>query len=144
MYNQPYYNPYAGYPNFQVPTQNLNNFNQPVQPTKPQFDFNGRWVNSIEEVEQINNENLPVISLDRNKNMFYMRINNELKAYEFKEVEITSPEKKEINDLKAQVTSLNQTIAALTAKLSESSTPVVNSPTTALKTANKKGGVANE
>lgn len=130
MYNQNY-NPY--YPQ---PT--------PIQPMVKPFDFNGKWVNSIEEVEQINNENLPVISLDRNKNMFYMRINNELKAYEFKEVKIQTPQEKEIEDLKAQIASLNSTIATLNDKMVQSYTQAQNVAQTSQKVPNKKGVSANE
>lgn len=94
MFNNPYY-PYP-------PVYPQDNYSYQKSMVKPNFDFNGKWVNSIEEVQQINNDNLPVISMDRNQNKFYMRIGNDLKAYEYKEVEIVTQDK-EIDSLKSQI-----------------------------------------
>lgn len=127
MYNNPYYNPYQ-YPTLPMATQQY-----PM--TKPNFDFNGKWVNSIEEVQQINNDNLPIISMDRNENKFYMRIGNELKAYEYKEVELPNKDK-EIATLKSQLEELSKQLQVFTSQNANVSQMALNKP--------KKVGVTNE
>lgn len=79
MFNNPYmFNPY-GQPNI-----NVNNM-MPQQPTN--FDFNGRWVETIEEARNVASNNLPVVMFDKNKPLFYMKgVDGTFKTYEFKEV----------------------------------------------------------
>lgn len=129
MFNNPYYNPYP----YSFQENQWQNYGKTM--AKTNFDFNGKWVNSIDEVNQINNENLPIISMDRNQNKFYMRIGNDLKAYEYKEVEIPNKDK-EIEGLKAQLQELSNQLQLFTNQNANVAQMAQNKP--------KKVGAGNE
>lgn len=52
-----------------VPPININN---QITPVPNNFDFNGKWVNSEQEARNIARNNLPVMSMDRNLDCFYL------------------------------------------------------------------------
>ena len=72
--------------------------------------------------------------------MFYMRVNNEVKAYEFKEVKIQTPQEKEIEDLKVQISALNSTIETLNTKMAQTPNQNQNNYQNQQNGQNKKGG----
>lgn len=98
MFNNPYmYNPYA------QPNINVNNM-MPQQPNN--FDFNGRWVDTIEEAKNVASNNLPVVMFDKNKSLFYMKgIDGSFKTYEFKEV-VEQKESDRINALEDKINAI--------------------------------------
>lgn len=78
---------------------------QPAQ-SQPQanFDFNGKWVNGIDEAKQLAGNNLPLLIFDKSSSIFYMKqLDGSMLAYEYKPVPIKDPKDLEIEQLKMQL-----------------------------------------
>lgn len=77
----------------------------PQAPTNtPQYDFNGKVANGLEEAKKVSCNSLPVIIMDSNEPKFYMRnLDGTFKTYTFQEYiepEVVKelPELKNVND----------------------------------------------
>ena len=102
MYNQnQMFNPYGYY---------QQNYQQ------EQFDFNGKYVDGIEEAKKFNNSNLPVVSLDRTRNYIYMSANGQVRTFEYKEIKSENTEQNDISEMKSQIAALTDVVNKLVAQ----------------------------
>lgn len=100
------------------------------------FDFNGKWVNGIDEAKQLAGNNLPLLIFDKSSSIFYMKqLDGSMLAYEYKPVPITDPKDAEIKQLKQQLAEMQNQIKAVSSSLT--------APSEEPKTT-KRGGVKHE
>lgn len=101
---------------------------QPAQSASPQntFDFNGKWVNGIEEAKQLAGDHLPLLIFDKSNSTFYMKqLDGSMLAYEYKPVPMVDPKDAEIQQLKQQLAQIQSQLdnAAAAAPNSEVEEP---------------------
>ena len=66
-----------------IPPININN---QITPNMALNDFNGKWVNNEQEARNMMVNGLPIIMLDRNDSVFYMKsLDGSFKKYRFQE-----------------------------------------------------------
>ncbi len=112
---------------------------QPTQPSVPQnsFDFNGKWVNGVDEAKQLAGNNLPLLIFDKSSSVFYMKqLDGSMLAYEYKQVPIVDPKDTEIQMLKQQLADIQNRLAQ--------SDAVNSKPVSEETKSAKKGGAKHE
>ena len=66
----------------QIPNVTINN----GMPTQCDYDFNGRYVSSIDEARNLIADNKPILAIDRNEPFVYMNTNGNIVKYRLEEV----------------------------------------------------------
>lgn len=97
----------------QMPPININNqINQPI----PNFDFNGKWITSEKEIDGFFNSSLPMLLMDSENPIFYIK-NTDGTVKKFRFEEIIEPPKITVED---KVAKLEAQIEALIGVLTQS------------------------